>query len=694
MLVLASVGTASYLSLGHLMKIMDERQASFERQLAAEHLLSSVKDAETGQRGYIITDNDSYLEPYETGQEEARRGFDALIKLSKSDSKRAISVQRLQNLVASKFEELRRVVELRRNSDFAAAQGAVGTDKGKNKMDEIRAVVDEMQKAEIATRESFMTEASQNVRHAVAILAGGNLLALVVMLLGGWLLSQNIGRPLAEMTAVSRRIAAGELTSSIQGNHRSDEVGVLRTAFSHMNVKLAQISEAARRIAEGDLSVDFQPESDKDEVGTSFARMLENLREVLSQRAQDEERLRDAAERMKGVLHTAVEGIITIDEKGGIETVNPAAERLFGYASEEMVGQNVNMLMPEPYHHEHDGYLANYARTGHAKIIGIGREVSGKRKDGSVFAMELSVGEVRTAKRRFFTGIVRDVSERKRIERETLDAVNVLTSAATEINASVAQVAASAAETATAVTQTTATVEEVKQAAELNNEKVRKVSDSAQNAAQTTEHGKSAVASTIDGMNRIRAQTEVIGSSMLRLSEQTQTVGEIIATVNDLAEQSNILAVNASIEAAKAGEHGKGFGVVAQEVRSLAEQSKQATNQVRSILSEIQKATAAAMLSIEQGSKAVHSGLEQSEQAGRSISKLSENISDSAQAAVQVAVSSQQQVVGMDQIATAIRNIQEASMQNAAAVKQVQESSRSLSELGRKLKSLVVQNQS
>ena len=100
----------------------------------------------------------------------------------------------------------------------------------------------------------------------------------------------------------------------------------------------------------------------------------------------------------------------------------------------------------------------------------------------------------------------------------------------------------------------------------------------------------------VTGMNQIRRQMEAIASSMMRLSEQSQTIGQIIATVDDLAAQSNLLAVNAAIEAAKAGEHGKGFGVVAQEVKSLAEQSRQATNQVRTILSDIQKATAAAVI--------------------------------------------------------------------------------------------------
>ena len=131
--------------------------------------------------------------------------------------------------------------------------------------------------------------------------------------------------------------------------------------------------------------------------------------------------LRDADERLRAILETAVEGIITIDERGLIESVNSAAEQTFGYQAREIIGKNVSLLMPSPYRAEHDSYLANYRRTGHAKIIGIGREVVGRRKDGSSFPMDLSVSEVRLADRRLFTGFVRDISQRKRLEKEILE---------------------------------------------------------------------------------------------------------------------------------------------------------------------------------------------------------------------------------------------------------------------------------
>jgi two-component system sensor kinase FixL len=131
-----------------------------------------------------------------------------------------------------------------------------------------------------------------------------------------------------------------------------------------------------------------------------------------------EERLQSSEARWRSVIESAVDGIVVIDSRGRIEAFNPAAERLFGYAEAEVLGQNVTLLMPSPYREEHDQYLSRYLDTGEARIIGIGREVTGRRKDGTSFPVHLSVGEMLFAGERKFTGILHDLTARVRIEEQ------------------------------------------------------------------------------------------------------------------------------------------------------------------------------------------------------------------------------------------------------------------------------------
>ena len=275
------------------------------------------------------------------------------------------------------------------------------------------------------------------------------------------------------------------------------------------------------------------------------------------------------------------------------------------------------------------------------------------------------------------------------ITRELRENIAQLSSSSAEILATTTQVASSAAETAAAVSETTATVEEVKQTAQHASQKAKYVSDSAQKASNVSQAGRRSVEEALHVMHRIREQMGSIAESIVQLSEQSHAIGQIIATVNDLAEQSNLLAVNAAIEAARAGEQGKSFGVVAHEIRSLAEQSKQATGQVRTILGDIQKATNVAVLATEQGNKAVEAGVKQSSETDEAIRLLSASINEAAQAATQIAASSHQQMVGMDQVAVAMNNIKEASEQNVAGTRQAELAAQGLHQMGVRLRLLV-----
>lgn len=534
----------------------DARWVSHTHEVLDElaQLLTSLVDAETGQRGYIISGDEGYLEPYNAAVAEVEKHRVRLSELVSDNPRQAARAQSLAAPVVARLNAIEHGIDARRGGDFAAAQQVVLSGSGKQAMGEIRRLVRSMEEAEralLAEREAQAQAAARNSTLAIFI---GTALALLLSSFVGYLITRNVSGPLRSLTTAADRITVGDLGAAVDLGDREDELGVLSRAFGRMIQSLRATANAAEQIAGGDLRATVQPLSANDVLGHAFVKMSANLRSQIG---------------------SMVEG---------------------------------------------------------AAVLG---------------------------------------------------------SAASEIVASTSQLASGASESAAAVSQTTTTVEEIRQTAQMASQKARAVSETAQRAVQVTLSGRKSAEDAAAGMARIRSQMDAIGESMMRLSEQTQAIGQIIASVEDLAAQSNLLAVNAAIEAAKAGDQGKGFGVVAQEVKSLAEQSRQATDRVRAILSDIQKATTAAVMATEQGNKAVEAGGRQAELAGESIQSLSGNVSEAAQAATQIAASSQQQLVGMDQVASAMENIKQASTQNVASARQLETAARNLSDLGQRLRQLV-----
>jgi methyl-accepting chemotaxis protein len=261
----------------------------------------------------------------------------------------------------------------------------------------------------------------------------------------------------------------------------------------------------------------------------------------------------------------------------------------------------------------------------------------------------------------------------------------------TEISTTATQLAANASETTTSITEITTTAEEVRQTSQVATDKAEVMAEGSSQVSQITETGTQATEDAVSGMSRIKEEMGYVAESIVKLSEQTQSIGEIIEAVNDLADQSNLLAVNAAIEAAKAGEYGKGFSVVAQEVKNLADQSKQATDQVKKILNDIQKATSAAVMATERGSKAVEDGGRLAVQAGDSIGALSERVTRASESAVQIAASSQQQLAGVGQLVDAMEGIKLATTQNLDGARQLENATGHLHTLGSDLKALAEQ---
>ena len=275
------------------------------------------------------------------------------------------------------------------------------------------------------------------------------------------------------------------------------------------------------------------------------------------------------------------------------------------------------------------------------------------------------------------------------VDRKLKEAVSSISDSVAELLTVGSEVASATSETAAATNETTATVEEVRQTAVLAEEKAGESAELAQKVVEMSRLGQVSAERNSGHFEQILVDMDEVSEAITRLNEHTEAVGEVMVTVNDLAEQSNLLSVNASIEAFKSGEAGKGFEVVAQEVKSLARQSKQAVVQVRDVLNQIQSASNVVVKAAEQTRETVEVGRNE---AGKAVQGITERIAvgtQSAEAASEITVSSRQQLAGLEQIGAAVTSITKASEHSGEGIRQVEKEIVRLRELAAGLEHLV-----
>jgi methyl-accepting chemotaxis protein len=278
---------------------------------------------------------------------------------------------------------------------------------------------------------------------------------------------------------------------------------------------------------------------------------------------------------------------------------------------------------------------------------------------------------------------LKDVAGQTRLVAESVN------SATAEILASTQQQAAATAEQAAAVQQANATMAQIGQSGAQISERAKQVATASEATSSASAAGLQSVRNTTSIMEKIREQAETVAENVIALSEKTQAIGDIITTVNDLSEQSHLLALNAAIQAAAAGENGRSFSVVASEMKNLAGQSKQATSQVRGILGDIQKGITSSVMLTEEAVKRADSGRQQATVADQTIRKLTDSIEESVRAFQQIVGGSSQQQIGFEQVTHAFRNIAVASQQTATSTKQSEKAAANLSGLAQELRSAV-----
>jgi methyl-accepting chemotaxis protein len=570
MLLLAVVSVLRYQSLSRVATYNRLTTHSHEVLAQGEALLRAAVDAETGLRGFVITGDEAFLEPYTAGLAAFDRNATTLQRLVSDNPAQLARVEEMVGLHRQWVEEFSRpVLDAARSSAPGRATELLKTGEGKALVDRLRATANDFSQAEgdLLARRATTNDAALGRERLLAVATPIAIILFTVAF--ALFLASRTARAVGSVAQAAAATAAGDLSRRAKAQSR-DEVGQMAEAFNAMAERLQATQEADRA-----------------------------TRQSLQRAVSD----------YSAFAASVAEGNLT------------ARVTANGSEDLQLLSENLN-----------------------AMVVGLA-EVSGRVREGS----------------------------------------QSIRAATAEILAAVSQHSASASQQSASISEATSTVAELRAAAEQSARKAKDVADQAGTSTQVGVQGTESIATIAGVMEEIRDRVEAIARDILALSEQSQQIGEITATVNDLADQSNILALNASIEAAKAGEHGKGFAVVATEVRNLAEQSKQATEQVRGILSDIQKATTAAVLATEQGTKVVEQGLTMAERAREGIGNLMETLNEAAQAAQLIAASAHQQSTGLDQITQAMKDVNQGTTQFVASAQQTQRAAEDLNELAGQL---------
>ena len=435
-----------------------------------------------------------------------------------------------------------------------------------------------------------------------------------------------LGRAFAQMVyslrtdkaSVAEAIAQGDLSVIASSNSENDTLG---NSFVKMVETLKEKAIIANAIADGDLDVEVILQSENDVLGKAFIRMLENLRE----RAEQAEAISN--------------GDITIDAQ-------PKSDKdSLGKAFAKMVASLRGLI----------GQVAQTSNTLTQSSMQLSNaaEEAGNATQGIASASQ---------------EVAKGASEQTQSVTETTESMRQLTASIDQISKGGQAQAESVEQAAAIVNQVSTAIGEVATSAQSAATGSREASEAAQN-------GAGMVRQTIDGMGLIRSAVESASNRIADLGTQSDEIGKIVAVIDDIASQTNLLALNAAIEAARAGEQGRGFAVVADEVRSLAERVTDATKEIANLIDNIQKGVTESVKAVEEGSREVQSGMELAEHAGEALNTILESVERVGQQIEQISASAEQVSASSDEMVNNINNVNAITEENTAASEEMAESS-------------------
>lgn len=541
-LILAISGSA-FITVQDLVQAIGERTAARERAAGYNQLFSLLQDAETGERGFVITGNENYLEPYHHATRQIPATTKKIDDMVQDDAERRDYAAALHPLIDKKLSHLASTIETRRTQGSEAAIAKVSSNEGKLLMDQIRAQMANIYADEDQQLRDSSAHVIANYTNLYRIIAIGTPFAVLLMLIASVLISRNIAAPLARLTSAAEQISGGNLSVHVTPLPRSDEVGVLSRSFVAMLGYLREMASVSSRIAAGDLTAKLQMRSDQDEFGKSQVEMMASL-----------------------------SGLIRQVQRSGVQ-VNSSAVEIAATTKQQQATSN---------------------------------EVA---------------------------------------------------STTTEISATSREISASSTELLKVA------------------DEVASVADETSNLAS---QGKSGLARMEAIMQQIMAASSSVTTKLGIMNEKAGSITSVVTTITKVADQTNLLSLNAAIEAEKAGEYGRGFAVVAAEIRRLADQTASSTLDIERIVKEMVAAVSSGVMGMDKFTEEVRRGAQEVAQVSSQLDQVIAQVQSLAPNIEAVNHGMRAQNQGSQQISDALVQLGEAARQTADSIR---DSSRAIEQL-------------
>ncbi len=465
-----------------------------------------------------------------------------------------------------------------------------------------------------------------------------------ILLVITYFFAKKMVKPIERLKDAANRLAVGDAEFTLQ-SHTKDEIGQLEESFALMLSNIKAQAEVANKISEGNLDVEIKSRSEKDILSNSLSR----VKGILADLVVDLKTLTTAA--LEGQLQTRADA----DKyKGGFNEIVKG------------INQTLNAVIL-PIKEGSD--VLEVMATGDLSV----RMVGDYKGDHQL--IKNSINQLGDA-------LVKLVVDIKESIHATASAANEISSSSEEIAAGTQEQSSQTGEVASAVEQMTKTIIETSKNASA-------ASETAKLAGDRAVEGGNVVADTIIGMNKISNVVSKSAEKVFTLGQNSDKIGEIIQVINDIADQTNLLALNAAIEAARAGEQGRGFAVVADEVRKLAERTTKATKEIADMIKTIQKDTIDAVESMKQGTVEVEEGKKMTERAGVVLKEIVEGSKQVTDLVTQVAAASEEQSAASEQISKNVEAINHVTQESSFGVQQIAKAAEDLSNLTVNLQSLI-----